>query len=125
MCKPPSLEDAKAIAEASANAYCDSLGKAVKEGIKEWKRVPEVQKPKSNFVRMSCDELCSNLAQVGTVFEFNPKLKSQLKANGLDGMMLSYMSDEDIEEFFIKSCEFEPLQARMLLAKIKAWQSAD
>jgi hypothetical protein len=38
-------------------------------------------------------------------------------------MILGFMSDDDLKEFFVKECQLQSINASMLVAKIKAWKN--
>jgi len=126
--KKPTAEESIAVAQGTAQAYvtagCSALDTLVTKGIEMWKKpVPESPKPPTALRQMSCAELWAKICEVGTIFKNNSKLQAEIATNGIDGAMLAFMSDADILEFFMGSCEVARLQASMLLAKIKFWNA--
>ena len=123
MCKQPSIEEKIAMTNAKVNAYASALGNLVVEGICEWKKKPEVLKLQNDFLKITSAELYEKIRAIGSIFANNPALKSAIESNGLDGMILGFMSDDDLKEFFVKECQLQSINASMLVAKIKAWKN--
>jgi hypothetical protein len=97
---------------------CESFATKV---VAAWKAPLEVPKKEGHLINISATALHKRISEIGEVFKRNESLENALLANGIDGAMLSFMSDESIVEFFTTSCNLNKLQASMLLAKIKSW----
>ena len=121
-CKQPTLEEATAIAAAQATATATAYTNAAIAGVREWKKQPEEPKPNAEFLKLTADGLYEKIKAIGPIYANNSQLKLAIESSGLDGMMLSFLSDDDIKNFLMKECNFENLSASMLLAKIKSWK---
>ncbi len=97
---------------------CESIATKV---VQAWRAPAEVQKKEGHLVNVTTSALYRRICDIGEVFKNNIALENALLANGIDGAMLSFMSDQDVLEFFTSSCNLNKLQAAMLLAKIKSW----
>ena len=97
---------------------CESIATKV---VQAWKAPAEVPKKEGHLLNIKTAPLYRRICDIGDVFKNNSVLESALLANGIDGAMLSFMSDQDVLEFFTSSCNLNKLQAAMLLAKIKSW----
>jgi hypothetical protein len=97
---------------------CESIATKV---VQAWRAPAEVQKKEGHLVNINTSSLHRRICDIGDVFKNNVVLENALLANGIDGAMLSFMSDQDVLEFFTSSCDLNKLQAAMLLAKIKSW----
>jgi hypothetical protein len=70
---------------------------------------------------MKGPELRKKISEISDFFRDNDGLHGSLTAYGIDGAMLAFMSDQDIEDFFVKTCNLSKMSSAMLMAKIKSW----
>ncbi len=112
---------AQASATATSQAWTSALDAIVTKGVQAWRAPVEVRSKQGHLVNISAKSLYNRICEIGDVFRKNSALQNALVANGMDGAMLSFLSDENILKFFITSCNLTELQAAMVLAKIKSW----
>jgi hypothetical protein len=91
--------------------------------IKEWKKSPEAPLPKtSHLSRMNPAQLLQSIKSIGTFFGCYHSLDTNIIGCGLDGAILSKMSDSDIKEFLMKDCGVNAVHANILIAKLACWR---